>query len=134
MDIVGKNSPVVEGLPVGESGAYVESDFELLSPTRHVYDEDEVNEAIREVRNSPPPAEASTRAAASSADRPSYSISTKKRKRTSSDEKSLLLEEKWKAQTEFLKQQSYNIMLQNFQLEAQLGLPHSELTSTLTNV
>jgi len=124
---------VVEGLDIGESGTFQTCEFELLSPTRTVYDEEEVNEAMREARqNTPPPAQAGTSTAAMRDAGPNYPITTKKRRLAT--EKNVLLDEKWIAQTELLKQQAYNIKLQNFKMEIELGLPHNELTSALANL
>lgn len=130
LDIVGKESPVVEGLGVGESGNYEE--VEVASVHGVVFDEDEVAafHSAREDFDEPEtgagmenPQVPSTSAA--------FTIKTKKRKLSLSSERDLLLETKWKAQTELLQQQTYNLKLQNYKLELDLGLERSEYTSSL---
>lgn len=130
LDIVGKESPVVEGLCVGESGNYEE--MEVASPHGIVFEESEVmdfHSARDDVGD--PDANAGKESERMPATSTAFTIKTKKRKLSLSSERDKLLEAKWKAQTELLQQQAYNFRLQNYKMELELGLEHTELTSSL---
>ncbi len=139
LDIVGRDSPVIQGLPVGEVGGNV-ADVPFIETEA---EEDELldipspsfGEQPSTSRNCPsaPP---TVNMEESSANKnnpkrkamPNDSTFPFKTRRFDTSEKENILLEKWRAQSELMRQQAYNVKLQNWKLERELNVVASPLT------
>jgi len=121
LDIVGKDSPVVEGLAVGEVGTGTDNNLNPESELELHTAQSSISLMFPAL---PGPSGATT------VEKTSAPPHSKKRK-ISAEEKDEVLIAKWKAQTELLVQQAYNVKLQNWRLERELGIERSTLTKDL---
>lgn len=116
LDIIGRKSPVVEGLGTGEVGTGVHNftidiqDSETTFPSQNGPTQDSFQPLAEAARDTIP--------------------ETKRTPKSKKDANRIkkLTEERLQAQIEVLHQQAYNFKLQNYELERKLGIAGSELT------
>lgn len=147
LDIIGNESPSVSGLRCGEVGdnvevevevgVGVEDEFDLLDPGpttsasapqahRPSTSASAPQPPVPETTGVEEPNINSTSKRATTQNANAFRITTKRQEITLRDN---VLLEKWTAQTDVMRQQEYNLKLQNWKLERELGIIGSQLTN-----